>query len=80
MPLMRMERATSRALPTTSDYLLGPTSTAVSATYTVSSAGRGVVTQNGATTGIFYVVSPTQVLLLQGTAVLEPKLVTLSLP
>ena len=61
-------------------YLLGPSSTAVSATYTVSSAGRGVVTKNGATTGIFYVVSPTQVLLLQGTGVPEPKLVTLSHP
>ena len=33
------------------DYLLGPSSAAVSATYTVSSTGRGVVTQNGATTG-----------------------------
>jgi hypothetical protein len=61
------------------DFVNGPSSTPVAATYSVSSAGRGVVSQNGATTGILYVVSPPQVVLLPSTGNF-PTLITLSHP
>lgn len=55
----------------------GPASTQVSGTYSVSSDGRGTITQSGATTGIFYVVSPTQILMIPN-ADPNPKVITLS--
>jgi hypothetical protein len=55
----------------------GPTSTSISGTYTVSSNGRGTISQNSVTTGIFYVVSPTQILVIPNT-VSNPTVVTLS--
>ena len=48
-------------------------------TYTVSSSGRGVVTQNGGTNNIFYVVSPTQVISMPATAA-YPNVIMLSHP
>jgi hypothetical protein len=42
----------------------GPASTPVSGTYAVSSNGRGTITQNGSVTGIFYMASPTQMLMI----------------
>jgi hypothetical protein len=61
------------------NFINGPTITPVTATYTVSSSGRGVVTESGATTAVFYVVSPTQVLWLPyGDAF--PKLVDFTHP
>jgi hypothetical protein len=55
----------------------GPNPISANGTYTISSTGRGVVTQNGSTTGIFYVVSPTQVLMIPATGD-YPKVITLS--
>ncbi len=42
----------------------GPASNSVTATYSVSSNGRGTITENGSVTGIFYMISPTEALLL----------------
>jgi hypothetical protein len=55
----------------------GPTSAQIAGTYTVSSNGRGTITQSGATTGIFYVVSPTQILMIPN-ATSTPTVVKLS--
>ena len=49
------------------DFWNGPYSLAVSSTYTVDSSGRGIVTASGSQTNIFYVVSPTQVLMMPST-------------
>jgi hypothetical protein len=55
----------------------GPASSSVTGTYAVSSNGRGTITQSGATTGIFYVVSPTQILMIPN-ADPNPKVITLA--
>jgi hypothetical protein len=44
--------------------LSGPLSVEVSSTYTVDSSGRGLVGASGSPTYIFYIVSPTQVLMM----------------
>jgi hypothetical protein len=61
------------------DYTNGPSSSAVTATYSVSSSGRGVVMQSGSPSSIFYVVSPTQVLLIPSTGN-APQVTNLSHP
>jgi len=61
------------------DLINGPSVNAVSGTYSVSSTGRGTVTQSGTTTNIFYVVSPTQVLMIPATGS-YPKVMSLSHP
>jgi len=61
------------------DLVNGPSVNAVSETYSISSAGRRTVTQNGATTNILYVVSPTQVLSIPATGS-YPKVMSLSHP
>jgi hypothetical protein len=63
----------------TSDYLAVsvPGSSTISGTYAVSSNGRGTITQNGGTTNIFYLVSPTQLFMIpSGNS--NPNLVMLS--
>jgi hypothetical protein len=57
--------------------LFYPASNSVSGTYAVSSTGRGTITQNGSVTGIFYVVSPTEVLMIPNVDP-DPKVITLS--
>jgi hypothetical protein len=49
----------------------------ISGTYAVSSNGRGTITQNGSVTGIFYMVSPTQILLIPN-ATPNPTVIQLS--
>jgi hypothetical protein len=52
---------------------------AVSSTYTVDSSGRGIVTASGSQTNIFYVVSPTQVLMMPSTTQ-YPKVMSVTQP
>ena len=61
------------------NYVCGPSWIPVSGTYAVSSAGRGVVTENGSTNSIFYIVSPTQAVSMPSTAT-YPNLIMLSHP
>jgi hypothetical protein len=61
------------------DLVNGPSINAVSGTYSNSSSGRGTVTQNSSTTNIFYVVSPTQVLMIPAAG-RYPKVMSLSHP
>lgn len=61
------------------DQWLGPSSVAVSSTYTVDSSGRGVVSVGGNQTEIFYVVSPTQVL-MTSSSIQYPKVMNLTHP
>jgi hypothetical protein len=53
-----------------------PSTGTISGTYTVAANGRGVLTQNGAQSYLFYVVSPTKVVLLPTTR--NPYLVPIS--
>jgi hypothetical protein len=48
--------------PTSVPY--GPTTTPATGNYSISSNGRGTITQDGVTTEIFYVISPTQFLMI----------------
>ena len=61
------------------DFWNGPYSAAVSSTYTVDSSGRGIVTASGSQTNIFYVVSPTQVLMMPSTTQ-YPKVMSVTQP
>ena len=61
------------------DAWYGPSSVAVSSNYTVSSSGRGVVSVDGNQTDIFYVVSPTQVLMTSSSST-YPKVMSLTHP
>ncbi len=61
------------------DLVNGPSINAVSGTYSMSSSGRGTVTQNSSTANIFYVVSPTQVLMIPAAGS-YPKVMSLSHP
>jgi hypothetical protein len=55
----------------------GPASTLISGTYAIAPNGRGTITQNNATIDIFYVISPTQILMLPSGNP-NPELVSLS--
>ncbi len=61
------------------DQWNGPSVVVVSSTYTVASSGRGVVSANGAQTDIFYIVSPTQVLMMP-SATQYPKVMSVAQP
>lgn len=50
------------------DQWNGPSAVTVSSTYIVASSGRGVLSANGTQTDIFYIVSPTQVLMMPSSA------------
>lgn len=54
-----------------------PSAGTISGTYTVAANGRGVLTQNGSQSYLFYVVSPTKVVLLP-TTTMNPYLVPIS--
>ncbi len=54
-----------------------PSTGTISGTYTLASNGRGVLTQNGTPSDLFYVVSPTKVVLLP-TTTMNPYLVPIS--
>jgi len=60
-----------------SQLVAAPFGNPVSGTYSTSLNGRGTVTQSGSTTNIFYVVSPSQVLMISAAGS-YPKVMSLS--